>query len=472
MIDSFTGFLSAVDQEYHDRVALRWDDQEGRLYSATFGQFAADVRKCAAALCGRIAEINRKHIAIMAENSYECCVCTFGVLFAGGAAVMMNPYESLETLQYQLAKADVDYVIHDGISPIAGDAQYSDMLLDIGFYQDCQTVCEQPPHESSDVAFMLFTSGTTGKSKCVMISSKSVFASLNGMMQYSKMLTMHSYKVLLIYRLYHAAGVAGWLNDMAMGWEVGICRDIKYIFRNLRDYHSSTFSAPPMVFDLFAKELRLGNRDRLADLESVNVGTAKMDTEKCALFFDNGIAVGYGYGMTEVFAAGTLNNYSDRSKIDSVGKPSAGIEIRIMDGEVCIKGDAVMMGYYKDPEATAEAIRDGWLHTGDLGYLDEDGYLYITGRKKNLIILASGENVSPEELEALLLKNKDIRETLVKEKNGKISAEIFCNEDKRQELRGFVTEVNRSLPFYKRMTLVEFRAEPFEKTASGKIKRA
>ena len=131
-----------------------------------------------------------------------------------------------------------------------------------------------------------------------------------------------------------------------------------------------------------------------------------------------------------------------------------------------------MLGYYKDPEATAEVIdADGWFHTGDLARMDEEGFYYITGRKKNLIILASGENVSPEELEKKLALCPAITECIVKEKSQKICAVIYCPEDKQEEVRAFVTEVNRSLPLYKRISAVEFTAEPLPRNALGKLLR-
>ena len=145
--------------------------------------------------------------------------------------------------------------------------------------------------------------------------------------------------------------------------------------------------------------------------------------------------------------------------------------MKLEDGEVCFKGTAVALGYYKDPEGMAEAFRDGWFHTGDLGYLDEDGDLYITGRKKNLIILSNGENVSPEELETLLLKNANIREVVVKEKDDKICAEIYCDVQMQDAIEAYINQVNKSLPYYKQIVLTEYRTEPFERTASGKIKR-
>ena len=129
-------------------------------------------------------------------------------------------------------------------------------------------------------------------------------------------------------------------------------------------------------------------------------------------------------------------------------------------------------GLLKDPEATAEVIdADGWFHTGDLARMDEEGFYYITGRKKNLIILASGENVSPEELEKKLALCPAITECIVKEKSQKICAVIYCPEDKQEEVRAFVIEVNRSLPLYKRISAVEFTVEPLPRNALGKLLR-
>ena len=147
------------------------------------------------------------------------------------------------------------------------------------------------------------------------------------------------------------------------------------------------------------------------------------------------------------------------------------MEYRLEDGELCMKGDAVMLGYYKDPEGTAAVLRDGWFHTGDLARIDADGYIYLTGRKNSLMILPSGENVSPEELEALLSRNPAVREVLVEQKDGKICARISCREAVRDEVRAFVTQTNRSLPLYKRITSVEFTDQPLPRNALGKMVR-
>lgn len=130
-----------------------------------------------------------------------------------------------------------------------------------------------------------------------------------------------------------------------------------------------------------------------------------------------------------------------------------------------------MLGYYNDPEATAAVLRDGWFHTGDLARIDEDGYIYLTGRKNNLMILPSGENVSPEELEALLGKIPAVREVLVRQKDGRICACISCLPASRDQVRAFIHATNRTLPLYKRIAAVEFTDQPLPRNALGKIQR-
>ena len=188
---------------------------------------------------------------------------------------------------------------------------------------------------------------------------------------------------------------------------------------------------------------------------------------------ENGFYINQCYSMTELAGDGLLNVEQDAAHIGALGKPAQESEHKVDEtGEICVRGGSVMLGYYKDPEATAEVIdKDGWLHTGDLARVDDEGYYYMTGRKKNVIILDSGENVSPEELENLLAECADIKECLVKEKGKKICAVVYCDADKQQAVRDFITETNRTLPLYKRMTAVEFAAEPLPRNAMGKLLR-
>ena len=173
-------------------------------------------------------------------------------------------------------------------------------------------------------------------------------------------------------------------------------------------------------------------------------------------------------------------NLPGKVKKESVGQLVANCEAIVVDEEIYVKGSSVMMGYYKMPEETKETLVNGYLKTGDLGYIDEDNYLYITGRRKNLIILANGENVSPEELENGLLENRMLKEIVVSEEKDVIKAEVFPDYDYldkkkvknvQEEIQNIVDKYNRELPSYKRINKVYIRKDEFEKTTSQKIKR-
>ena len=168
------------------------------------------------------------------------------------------------------------------------------------------------------------------------------------------------------------------------------------------------------------------------------------------------------------------------SKKGSVGKLMPNCEAKVVDEEIWVRGSSVMMGYYKMPEETAEALEDGWLKTGDLGYVDEDNFVYITGRKKNLIILANGENVSPEEMENQLSRNDLVKEILVREKDHVIEAEIFPDYDYAKKkrihdihakLQQILDDYNKDAPLYKRIHSLVVRETEFDKTTAKKIKR-
>ena len=138
---------------------------------------------------------------------------------------------------------------------------------------------------------------------------------------------------------------------------------------------------------------------------------------------------------------------------------------------ICIQSEGVMLGYYKDSVATEEVLKDGWLYTGDLGYIDEEGFVYVTGRKKNLIILSNGKNISPEELEGKLKKCPAIIEVVIKGENTLLRADIYAKEEDRHEIDEFIKEYNKSAESYKRIHKTVYTDRPFEKTLSGKIKR-
>lgn len=475
MIQSFYQLLNFVEQKYPERIAFRWHDEDtGELHSRTYPQFTADVRKCAMYLKTAIPELEYKHIGILSANSYDFVVSMYAILMSGATMVLLNGMESEENLRNQIQFADVDKILFDNDyaeNPMAL-ADDAEMWMDIHAYQQFTGKAELCDIVDPDrLAILIFTSGTTAVSKCVMINMGSIFSATEGFVRYSEILELQAVKFLLMMPMYHISGNSPAITQIVMGGEIGICRDMRDIYRCLKDYGSVATVVTPMVYALWTKDLKRGNRTRLCSMRTVVVGAAKVDPKDFALFQENGIQITQAYGMSELYGGGATNDGRDLTRLDSVGKPSAGIEIQAVDGELCIRSGSMMAGYYKNPEATAETIQNGWLHTGDLGYIDEEGYVYVTGRKKNLIILSGGENVSPEELENLISVNENVIEVVVSEKNGKICAEIFSDTNQQECIRDYVTEVNRTLPSYKRMTEVEFRTEPFPRTASGKIIR-
>ena len=202
---------------------------------------------------------------------------------------------------------------------------------------------------------------------------------------------------------------------------------------------------------------------------------ALVSAEKAPLHeFDGKLTVYEGCMPIEVMASRGADTMRF-GPLRPVGLRDPKREYKLDDGELCIRGDSVMMGYYKDPAATAEVLdAEGWLHTGDLARIDERGYIFLTGRKKNVIILGSGENVSPEELEAKLNQCPDVTESLIREENGKIGALVWCGETgeaKQAAVQSYVTELNRTLPLYKRIAAVHLAEGPLPRNAAGKLLR-
>lgn len=242
---------------------------------------------------------------------------------------------------------------------------------------------------------------------------------------------------------------------------------IESIYKKLRDVD------PSVPKELVAKEVFGGK------LKTICSGGAYLDPDYVYRFAEYGITILQGYGMSECSPVISTNLEWDNRR-GSVGKLLPNCEAKSVDGELWVKGSSVMIGYYKMPQETSETLEDGWLKTGDLGYVTEDGFVYLTGRKKNLIILANGENVSPEELENELSRSDLVKEILVRQKDKVIEAEIFPDQeyvekqgiaDVNAELQKLIDAFNKDMPVYKRIYSLIVRNEEFEKTAAKKIKR-
>ena len=472
-------------KQYPDRVAFRYAAADGKTVAEkTYAQYVQDIRRAVTYFKENIPDIKGKRVGIMSRNCYEYGVNSFGAILAGAVVVTINQKKTWPELEYELGLVEPALILNDGIDygcRAELEAAYGPKLRPMDCYKDTAPGELTNCVGHDDLMMLMFTSGTTGRSKGVMLSERNMCASLHTYSEVAENWVTDrlpagqklplSHMTLL--PLFHMACFVCVVSYPPAGWTLNLCGDIRDFYRDLGLMHSDVMASAPMLVETVYNDMKRGRVSRLNGLWDLCCSSAALDPKMLLELAQNGFVVNQCYGMTETFGDGILNFTQVEKHMSAVGKPDDHVQYKLDEtGEICIKGDCVMLGYYKDPEATAEVIdADGWFHTGDLARMDEEGFYYITGRKKNLIILASGENVSPEELEKKLALCPAITECIVKEKGQKICAVIYCPEDKQEEVRAFVTEVNRSLPLYKRISAVEFTAEPLPRNALGKLLR-
>ena len=474
-----------MEQEFPDHVAIRYVAEDGKtVVEKKYREYAQDIRRMVAYLKAEVPDIKGQRIVLLSRNCYEFCVASFGIILAGGVLVTLNQKKTWEELEYELGLVEPALILNDGIDygcRAELEAAYGPKLRPMDCYKDTAPGELTNCVGHDDLMMLMFTSGTTGRSKGVMLSERNMCASLHTYSEVAENWITNrlpagqklplSHMTLL--PLFHMACFVCVMSYPPAGWALNLCGDIRDFYRDLGLMHSDVMASAPMLVETIYNDMKRGRVSRLNGLWDLCCSSAALDPKMLLELAQNGFVVNQCYGMTETFGDGILNFTQVEKHMSAVGKPDDHVQYKLDEtGEICIKGDCVMLGYYKDPEATAEVIdADGWFHTGDLARMDEEGFYYITGRKKNLIILASGENVSPEELEKKLALCPAITECIVKEKGQKICAVIYCPEDKQEEVRAFVIEVNRSLPLYKRISTVEFTVEPLPRNALGKLLR-
>ena len=474
-----------MEQEFPDHVAIRYVAEDGKtVVEKKYREYAQDIRRMTAYLKAEVPDIKGRRIVLLSRNCYEFCVASFGIILAGGVLVTLNQKKTWDELEYELGLVEPALILNDGIDygcRAELEAAYGPKLRPMDCYKDTAPGELTNCVGHDDLMMLMFTSGTTGRSKGVMLSERNMCASLHTYSEVAENWITNrlpagqklplSHMTLL--PLFHMACFVCVMSYPPAGWALNLCGDIRDFYRDLGLMHSDVMASAPMLVETIYNDMKRGRVSRLNGLWDLCCSSAALDPRMLLELAQNGFVVNQCYGMTETFGDGILNFTQVEKQMSAVGKPDDHVQYKLDEtGEICIKGDCVMLGYYKDPEATAEVIdADGWFHTGDLARMDEEGFYYITGRKKNLIILASGENVSPEELEKKLALCPAITECIVKEKGQKICAVIYCPEDKQEEVRAFVIEVNRSLPLYKRISTVEFTVEPLPRNALGKLLR-
>ena len=491
-----------------------WYREKKEVKTVSFRQLQEDINAFGTYLAD--IGLQHQHIAVLGENSYAWIVAYFAIVNGGGVVVPVDNQNTVEDIQKLLKKADVSLLIYsDNYSEEAAQCEVQTLCLNNSqsFISEGKQLLANGNCSFIDYSIdreklcaIVFTSGTTSEPKGVMLSHRSL---IRDAIVSSQNLFVPEGTVCLL-PLYHTFGfMAGVLCQMLKGYPVYINTSLRRVLDDIKYAAPRHVSVVPMllgiIYDRIWDNVRSSGKERIfrvmitvsngldhcgihikrklfkqvydafgGNLEMLISGGSLIDEKYIKGFRDIGIKVTNGYGITEcspIVATTRNKHYAPKS----VGAIQPGIDCRIKDGEVQFKGETLFLGYYKDDNATAKAFDGEWFKTGDLGYLDKDGLLYITGRIKNVIILSNGKNVSPEELEALLLQHiPEVKEVLVYGENDRIAAEIYLGPNvacDRREIETKISELNITLPNHKQIANVKFREREFPKTTTKKIKR-
>lgn len=523
----------------------------------TYPQFKTDCERFGTAL--NALGLAGRHVAVISETSAKVTVTYYGTICSGGVIVPMDKDVQIEQLVNFLNLAECAAIVYSatyagvitaeaaklpGVQlyvPMAGEDSVDetlphaprvmgwDNLLALGAnaIEAGDDSYYANPVDLEKMCAILFTSGTTGTSKGVMLSQGNLCAAAYA----SSMTTPYDSRTRLVSVLpqHHTYEMTcSHIAAINLGCSEFINDSLKYVMRNFASYQPNALVLVPLFVETIHKRIRdeirkKGMEKKVAfgkklaltllplgidirpklfsqitsalggKVESIICGGAPVSPEILRDFYAYGITIYEGYGITECAPLLACNVPGEKPRFGSVGKPVYGVTLKIdkadpadETGEILAKGPNVMLGYYKNEEATREVFtEDGWFRTGDIGYIDRDGYVYITGRKKNVIILSNGKNVFPEELEEHLSHSDFIKESVVigrPDESGEIAitALIYPDPDLMEgkspeeiesAIRAEVDNINRALPSFKHMSVVEVRDTEFEKTTSKKIKR-
>ena len=450
-VSTIRELLVQAEKSFGPEDAIRYKIKKDVTEAKSYTDLREDSEKFSASL----AELGAAggHVAITGMTSYPWIVSFMGTVNSGSVAVTLDVSLPAEEMCELIDRADVTVLVLDEIradvAAIVKDrcpklktlismqkTEQDEQAYSFWQLLEKQEAGYSYEPEPDQLCTIMFTSGTTGKSKGVMLTHRNLAENATCL----DMKIPPRTTILSVLPIHHAYCLSmNILKGISLGSIICINDSLLRVAKNIRLFQ-------PDMIDLF---------------ESY------------------GITILQGYGMTECAPVISTNVSWDIRK-NSVGKLLPNCEAKVVDKELWVRGSSVMQGYYHMPEETKETLVDGWLRTGDLGYVDEDGFVYLTGRKKNLIITKNGENVSPEELENKIGEARLVQEILVREKEGVIEAEIFPDLDyvkkKRiknveEELQKVIDAYNQEAPAYKRVYKLKVREREFEKTPSKKIKR-
>ncbi|MBQ8747315.1 MAG: AMP-binding protein [Clostridia bacterium] len=535
-------------KDYPERVALsyRVTPKDEEAVRVTFPEARDRIRDLGTGMID--AGCRDAHVALIGEASYNWVCTYYGLMAVGAVVVPIDKELPPDDILGIMDKAECTHIFYSPVAEekiaairdrlsymkqficfdeptIPGASKLSDMVArGAELYAGGDNSYYETEIDPDRMATIVFTSGTTGKGKGVMLSQRNICSNMQ-----EGMYNFHvEGKTMFVLPPHHTFGsTVNFVGHYALGVEVYISSGTRYLLNELKAEKPNHLVLVPLFVetlykriwqtaeksgkaDILKKAIKLSNgmrkvgvdlrkklfKDVLSafggNLEMIICGGAALNQEMIDVFEAMGIVILNGYGITECSPLISCNRNQYR-KTGSVGIPQHGSEVKIAnpdengEGEICYKGSNVMLGYYKEPEATAAVIdEDGFFHTGDWGKLDDEGWIYITGRLKNIIILANGKNVYPEEIEYEIRNVPGVSEVVVyageskNEKREIIVAEIFPDEEEIEK-RGItdvkayfaaeVKKINDRMPPYKTVGHIKIRKEEFVKNTSRKITR-
>ena len=551
-IKDFRELIRKTAEKYPENIAYKYKAKNGKenveYINKTYAQFKNDIEALSTKFLSM--GLGGKKIAVVGNNRYEWCTTYLAVTTGGMIIVPLDkalPENELESLVIRsgaeaivceekhvktllnLKNSDLKHIICMDSSQEDGVLAYSNLL------EEGRKLREEGNHDYEKieidreaVSILLFTSGTTNISKGVLLSQKNICSNIQAIASYVQMFPTDT--LLSFLPIHHTFECTiTFLFGIYFGVTVAFCDGLKYIQKNMNEYKVTVFVAVPLVLENIHKKVWKGIEEQgkkglmktmvvvtkmlckigidlrkkvfqpIIDnfggrLRVVFVGSAPLDKKIIHGFNDFGVDLIQGYGLTET--SPVVSAETDKEKRPgSIGLPLFNVDVKIENpdekgvGEILVKGPSVMLGYYENEEATKKAMHDGWFSTGDYGYLDKDGFLYICGRKNDVIVLKNGKNVYPQELEILLNQIPVVEESMVFARNKTSMDTTLCaklvyneetmknlygektDEEKREIIWQEVKKVNQTLPDVKHIKEIIVTTEPLAKTTTQKVKR-
>lgn len=545
-ITDLKDMLYKATEKFAKKPAFKVKDKDGKIQEVTYAKYREDVEALGTAMLK--AGLKNKKIAVIGKNSYQWSVAYMAAVIVGIVVPLDKESHIGDILNFinvsesEAVFGDSKYIkeIGENVDKLhnrnvllvnMGEAENSlERMIETGkeLLQKENTEFKEITINPNEMKILLFTSGTTGSSKAVCLSHKNICSNIKSVASIVKVTPKT--RVLSILPIHHTYECTlGFLLVVYSGGCIAHCEGLRYILQNMQEYKPTLILCVPLLLDNFYKKIMKTLRKTLPEkyfnkdknimdampfflrkpvkgkikktfggkLNTFIVGAAAMNPEVSYSLDKFGMRVLQGYGLTECSPLVAGNNDFYR-KDDAAGLPIPNVEYKIVNpneegvGEIAVKGPNVMLGYYKNEEATKEAIRDGWFYTGDLGRIDKDGYLYITGRSKSVIVTTNGKNIYPEELEYYLNEEEVIAEAIVlgvedeKSHDTVVKAKIFPNIEAIKEMlkvdfpskeqimeviTNCIQKINSKIPNYKHIKGFKIVDKELEKTTTQKIKR-